>query len=78
MSMYFYDETDDWPEYKIVRDNIQQMETAHAEIRKKLFEAESVFRSDPENKSLKADVDKLKKALEEIEKKLDESSSMYR
>ena len=78
MSMYFYDETDDWPEYKIVKDSIRQMETAHAEIRKKLHEVESVFRSDPENQGLKADVDGLKKELEEIEKKLDESSSLYR
>ena len=38
MSMYFYNETDDWPEYTAVRDNIQQMETVHAEIRKTLHE----------------------------------------
>ena len=76
--MYFYDETDDWPEYKIVRDNIRQMETAHTEVRKKIHEAESVFRSDPENEDLKAKIDGLKKELKEIEKRLDESMSMYR
>ena len=78
MSMYFYDETDDWPEYKIVKDNIHRLETAHVEFRKKLHEAESVFRSDPENNELKAGVDRLKKELKEIEKRLDDSMSMYR
>ena len=78
MSMYFYDETDDWPEYKIVRENIQQMETAHTEIRKTLHEIEPILRSDPDNKALKTKIDGLKKELKEIEKKLDESSSLYR
>jgi hypothetical protein len=78
MSMYFYDEADDWPEYKIVRDNIQRMEMAHAEVRKKLHEAESVFRSNPESEDLKAKTDGLEKTLKEIEKRLDESMSMYR
>ena len=78
MSMYFYDETDDWPEYKIVKDNIQRLEMEHVECRKKLHEAEAVFRSDPENKELKARVDGLKEKLEKIEKRLDESVSMYR
>jgi hypothetical protein len=78
MSMYFYDETDDWPEYKIVKDNIHRLETAHVEFRKKLHEAGSVFRCDPENEDLKARVDGLEKELKKIEKKLDESLSMYR
>ena len=78
MSMYFYDETDDWPEYKIVKDNIQRLEMAHVECRKKLYEAESVLKSDPENKDLMNRIDGLKKELEEIEKKMDESMSMYR
>ena len=74
MSMYFYDDTDDWPEYK----NIHRLETAHVEFRKKLQEAKSAFASDPANEDLKAEVDGLKKKLKEIEKKLDESLSMYR
>ncbi|MFC1812935.1 hypothetical protein ACFL03_09605 [Thermodesulfobacteriota bacterium] len=78
MSMYFYDETDDWPEYKIVKDNIHRLEMAHVEFRKKLHEAESVFRCDPENADLKAKVDGLKEELERIEKRLGESLSMYR
>jgi hypothetical protein len=34
MSMYFYDETDDWPEYKIAKDIILRMEKEHLKIRK--------------------------------------------
>jgi hypothetical protein len=36
MSMYFYDDTDDWPEYKIIKDEIQRLEMAHLEVSKEL------------------------------------------
>ncbi|MFC1828131.1 hypothetical protein ACFL0O_00795 [Thermodesulfobacteriota bacterium] len=78
MSMYFYDETDDWPEYKIVQDEIKRLEKAHLECRKELQAAEVAFNSDMGNEELKVRVDVLKKTLEEVEKKLDESMSMYR
>ncbi|MGD8776756.1 MAG: hypothetical protein PVG64_04430 [Syntrophobacterales bacterium] len=78
MSMYFYDETDDWPEYEIIKDNIHRLEMAHSEFRKELQEANSAFMSDPENEDLKARVARLKNKLKKIEKKLDESLSMYR
>ena len=78
MSMYFYDDTDDWPEYKIIKDDIHRLETAHVEFDTKLQEAKSAFASDPANEDLKAEVDGLKKKLKEIEKRLDESLSMYR
>ena len=68
MSMYFYDETDDWPEYQIIKDDIRRLETEHVEIRKKIQEAESAFGSRPEDKDLKAKVDRLKKTLQEIER----------
>jgi hypothetical protein len=76
--MYFYDDTDDWPEYKIIKSDIHRLETAHAEFRKKLQEAKSAFISEPANEDLKAKVAGLEKKLKEIEKKLDESLSMYR
>ena len=78
MSMYFYDDTDDWPEYKIIKDDIHRLEVAHFELRKELQEAESACISDPENENLKAKVELLKKKLKEIEKRLNESLSMYR
>jgi len=78
MSMYFYDETDDWPEYKIIKDDIRRLEKAYLETRKELLETESAFGSNPLNKDLKIKVDELKKKLKKIEKKLEESLSLYR
>jgi hypothetical protein len=78
MSMYFYDDTDDWPEYKIIQDYLHRLEVAHVEYRKELQAAESACISDPENENLTAKVDVLKKELKEIEKKLNESFSLYR
>jgi hypothetical protein len=78
MSMYFYDDTDDWPEYKIIKDDIHRLEVAHLEFLKELQEAESACISDPQNENLKTKVDLLKKKLKEIEKRLNESVSMYR
>ena len=78
MSMYFYDDTDDWPEYKIIKDYIHRLEVVHLEFRKELQEAESACISDPEKENLKAKVELLKKKLKEIEKRLNESLSMYR
>ena len=78
MSMYFYDDTDDWPEYKIIRDEIHRLEMAHLDVSKELHEAESAFISNPANENAKVTIDGLKKKLKEIEKKLNESLSMYR
>jgi len=78
MSMYFYDETDDWPEYQIIKDDIRRLEKEHLEIRKELQEAEFAFESDPSDAVLKAKVHRLKKKMKEIEKKLDESLNLYR
>ena len=78
MSMYFYDDTDDWPEYKIIKDDIHRLEMAQLEFRKKLQEAESAAISDPTDKDLRTRVDGLKMKLEEIEKRLNESLNMYR
>jgi hypothetical protein len=78
MSMYFYDDTDDWPEYKIIKDDIHRLEIAHLEISKELQEAESRALSDPANEDVKVKIGGLKKKLKEIEKRLNESLSMYR
>ena len=78
MSMYFYDDTDDWPEYKIIKDAIHRLEMAHLEISKEIQEAESAFISNPANEDAKAKIDGFKKKLKEIEKRLNESLSMYR
>jgi hypothetical protein len=78
MSMYFYDETDDWPEYQIIQDDIRRLEKEHIEIQKKLQKAESAFGSDPSDVLLKAKVNGLKEKIKEIEKKLDGSLSLYR
>lgn len=78
MSMYFYDETDDWLEYQIIKDDIHRLEKEHVEIRKIIQEAEPAFGSHPENKDLKARVDGLKEKLKEIENRLEKSSDLYR
>jgi len=78
MSMYFYDDTDDWPEYKIIKDEIHRLEMAHLEVSKELQKTESAFISNPANEDAKTKIDGLKKKLKEIEKRLNESLSMYR
>jgi uncharacterized coiled-coil DUF342 family protein len=78
MSMYFYDETDDWPEYQIVRDDIHRLEKGHVSIRKELQKAESAFRSHPEDKDLRAKIDGLKNKLKKIEDRLEKTSNLYR
>jgi len=78
MSMYFFDETDDWPEYQTIREEIHRLEREHLELRNELKEAESAFASHPADKDFKAKVNGIKKKLKEIERKLDGSLSMYR
>jgi hypothetical protein len=76
--MYFFDDTDDWPEYRTIMDEIHRLDKEHLEFGKELEEAESAFKSDSANEDLKAKVDGLKKKLKEIENKLNGSLSMYR
>ena len=68
MSMNFLEDTDDWPEYDIIKDDIRRLETEHAALRKELKQAESALRSDPENEDLNTRADGLKKKLKEISK----------
>jgi uncharacterized coiled-coil DUF342 family protein len=76
--MYFLDETDDWPEYQTIKDEIQQLDVKLNELQKELQELEPALRSDPQNHALKARADALREQLQEIQQKLDESLSMYR
>jgi len=78
MSMYFYDETDEWPEYQIIKDEIHRLEKEHVEIRKKLQKTESAFGPEASDTALNAKVHGLKKKMKEIEKKLDGSLGLYR
>ena len=78
MSMYFYDETDDWPEYAIIKQDVHRLEIEYLEKRKLLQAAESALRSDPTNDNLKTRVDELKINIKEIEKRLTGSMSLYR
>ena len=77
MSMYFYDETDDWPEYNTILQDIRRLENEYLECRKLLQEAESVLIPHPADKDLKATVDALKKKIEKLEKQLDGSMNLY-
>lgn len=78
MSMYFYDETDDWPEYDAIKQDILRMENEYLKSRKLLQDAESAYRSDPADKNLKVKVDELKSQVKEIERRLTGSMNLYR
>jgi len=78
MSMYFYDETDDWPEYEIIRNDIRRLEKEYIETQKELLDAESALGSNSLNPDLKVEVKVLKEKLKGIEKKLEQSLSLYR
>lgn len=78
MSMYFYDETDDWPEYEIIKNDIRRLEMEYLETQKELLNAESALGSNPSNPDLNVEVEGLKEKLKQIEKKLEESLSLYR
>lgn len=78
MSMNFLDDTDDWPEYQIIKNDIHRLEKEHLEFSKELQEAESTLRVDIMNAELKAKVNQLKKKLKKIEKRLNESLNLFR
>ncbi len=78
MSMYFLDETDDWPEYAIVKDDIRRLDMEHLRLSKELKAAEAAFKSDPSNREMQTRLDRLKKKAKEVGEKLDGSLNMYR
>ena len=53
MSMNFLDETDDWPEYQIVKDDIRRLDIAHLQLSKELIYIETALQSDPANAAFK-------------------------
>lgn len=78
MSMNFLDETDDWPEYRIVREEIQRLEVELRELSRALEAAATspgavAAGGDPE-----AELEGIKTRLKAIREKLDASLSMYR
>ena len=78
MSMNFLDDTNDWPEYQIIKNDIHRLEKEHLEFSKELQEAESTLRVDIVNAELKAKVNQLKKKLKKIEERLNESLNLFR
>lgn len=78
MSMYFLDETDDWPEYQTVRDEIHRLEMKRAHVLKVLGEVKSSLDSVNPNHDLQTELEALEADLREIEKKLDETLNLYR
>jgi hypothetical protein len=78
MSMYFLDETDDWPEYQTVREEIHRLEMQRGAVLEALRELELTLASGIAGEDVRAKVAALKVDLRETEKKLDESLSMYR
>jgi ATPase subunit of ABC transporter with duplicated ATPase domains len=78
MSMYFLDETDDWPEYQTVRDEVYRLEREHLELSRELEELESGRAADFSADDLAARIHGLRARLKDVQKQLDESLSMYR
>mgnify|MGYP000386240253 CR=1 FL=1 len=78
MSMNFLDETDDWPEYQTIRDEIRRLETEYNELSREVQAIQSTPVPDAEAKALPKRVDSLQSKLKEVRKKLDASLSLYR
>jgi seryl-tRNA synthetase len=78
MSMYFLDETDDWPEYRVVRDEVQRLETERNEVARELERTEAGCEGGIADKDLKLGIEVLKKRLKDIEEKLSASLTLYR
>lgn len=78
MSMYFLDETDDWPEYQTIKDEITRLEREHAELCRKLEEIESGRAADSTADDPAVRIHGLRAKLKDVQRKLDESLSMYR
>jgi chromosome segregation ATPase len=78
MSMYFLDDTDDWPEYQTIRDEIHRLEREHLELSRELEEIESGRAAVSTADDLAARIHGLRARLKDVQRKLDESLSMYR
>ena len=69
MSMWFFDETGDLPEYQALREEVRRLEKEYLELRVLLKEAEEALRAAPEDDYLKAKVHYLKKRVKGLEDK---------
>lgn len=78
MSMNFLDETDDWPEYQTIREEIHRLEMEYNELNRELQAIQSISPSDVSAEEMTRRVESMKTKLEEIRRKLDASLSMYR
>jgi hypothetical protein len=78
MSMYFLDETDDWPEYQTIKDEITRLERERLELSRELEEIESGRAADSAADDPAARIHGLRARLRDVQRKLDESLSMYR
>jgi hypothetical protein len=78
MSMNFLDETDDWPEYQTIRDEIQRLEEEYLLLSRELEAATSGRPSDAAVNDRQAKVSDLRARLLTVQRKLDASLSLYR
>lgn len=78
MSMNFLDETDDWPEYDTVRDEIRRLESEYSELQAELDAIQSKPVSGAAAGEWAREVEVLKTKLKEVQDKLDATLSLYR
>lgn len=78
MSMYFLDDTDDWPEYHTVRDEIRRLESSRAQIVEALRQTGDYPAPGCADGHSNERVIQLEDALRNVDEKLHESMSMYR
>lgn len=69
MSMWFYDEAGELPEYQLARDEIRRLEREYLEVRRILSEAEMTLRENPLDEYLQAKVRYYTKRLRDLEAK---------
>jgi hypothetical protein len=67
-AMWFYDELEELEGWQTFREQAQDVEKEHLEIRVALRDAEGALRETPANKDLEARVEELKTRLEEIDR----------
>ncbi|MCU0574083.1 MAG: hypothetical protein MUC41_13960 [Syntrophobacteraceae bacterium] len=78
MSMNFLDETDDWPEYQTIREEIHRLESEYGELSRELQAIQSISLSDVSAEEMAQKVESMKTKLKEVQRKLDASLSLYR
>lgn len=77
MSMWFFDETGDLPEYQALREEVRRLEKEYLELRVLLKEAEAALRAAPDDEYLKARVQYFRKRVQGLEEKPPRLASEY-